>query len=43
MSLALAQKDAAPRTGTIAYVRGSTEIRLINADGTKDGFSPSWR
>lgn len=31
-----AQKDVSPRTGTIAYVRGSTEIRLINADGTND-------
>ena len=36
MSLALAQKDATQRTGTIAYVRGGTEIRLINADGTND-------
>ena len=33
---ARAQKDLAPRTGTIAYVRGSTEVRLINADGTND-------
>jgi WD40-like Beta Propeller Repeat len=31
-----AQKDVSPRTGTIAYVRGSTEIRLTNADGTND-------
>jgi TolB protein len=31
-----AQKDASPHTGTIAYVRGGTEIRLINADGTND-------
>ena len=31
-----AQKNVSPRTGTIAYVRGSTEIRLINADGTND-------
>jgi hypothetical protein len=31
-----AQKDLAPRVGTIAYVRGSTEVRLINADGTND-------
>jgi TolB protein len=31
-----AQKNASPRAGTIAYVRGSTEIRLINADGTND-------
>ena len=31
-----AQKDVAPRTGTIAYVRGSTEVRLINADATND-------
>ena len=29
-----AQKNAAPRVGTIAYVRGGTEVRLINADGT---------
>ena len=31
-----AQKDPAPRGGTIAYVRGSTEVRLINADGSDD-------
>ncbi len=31
-----AQKDVSPRAGTIAYVRGSTEVRLINADGTND-------
>ena len=31
-----AQKNASPQTGTIAYVRGSTEVRLINADGTND-------
>jgi hypothetical protein len=30
-----AQKEV-QRAGTIAYVRGSTEIRLINADGTND-------
>lgn len=30
-----AQKDL-QRVGTIAYVRGSTEIRLINPDGTND-------
>jgi hypothetical protein len=30
-----AQKNA-PRAGTIAYVRGSTEVRLINADGAND-------
>jgi len=30
-----AQKDL-QRVGTIAYVRGSTEIRLVNADGTND-------
>jgi hypothetical protein len=34
--VALAQKNAAPRVGTIAYVRGGTEVRLINADGTND-------
>src|SRR5689334_16526054 len=34
--VAHAQKNAAPRAGTIAYVRGSTEVRLINADGTND-------
>jgi WD40 repeat protein len=33
---ALAQKDLAPRVGTIAYVRGGTEVRLVNADGTND-------
>ena len=33
---ALAQKDLAPRAGTIAYVRGGTEVRLVNADGTND-------
>src|SRR5215212_235368 len=32
----VAQKNAAPRAGTIAYVRGGTEVRLINADGTND-------
>src|SRR5689334_8862758 len=26
----------AAQTGTIAYVRGSTELRLINPDGTND-------
>jgi TolB protein len=31
-----AQKNRSPLSGTIAYVRGSTEIRLINADGTND-------
>ena len=31
-----AQKNAAPRVGTIAYVRGSTEVRVVNADGTND-------
>ena len=31
-----AQKNVAPQTGTIAYVRGGTEIRLIDADGTND-------
>lgn len=31
-----AQKNAAPRVGTIAYVRGSTEVRLVNADGTNE-------
>lgn len=36
LHVAPAQKDVAPRTGTIAYVRGSTEVRLINADGTND-------
>ena len=36
LHVATAQKDVAPRTGTIAYVRGSTEVRLINADGTND-------
>ena len=30
LHVAHAQKDVAPRTGTIAYVRGSTEVRLIN-------------
>ncbi len=35
LPITYAQKDAA-RNGTIAYIRGSTEIRLINADGTND-------
>jgi hypothetical protein len=35
-SVARAQKDVSPRTGTIAYVRGGTEIRLISADGSND-------
>ncbi|HET6892585.1 MAG TPA: hypothetical protein VFH31_15885 [Pyrinomonadaceae bacterium] len=30
------QQHLAKAGGTIAYVRGSTEIRLINADGTND-------
>ena len=34
--VARAQKDLPPRVGTIAYVRGGTEVRLINADGTND-------
>ena len=36
VSVAYAQKNAPPRAGTIAYVRGGTEVRLINADGTND-------
>src|SRR3569832_1717767 len=35
-SIAHAQKNAAPHAGTIAYVRGGTEVRLINADRTND-------
>jgi hypothetical protein len=35
VSVGRAQKNS-PRVGTIAYVRGSTEVRLINADGTND-------
>ena len=34
--VALSQKNNEPRSGTIAYVRGSTEVRVINADGTND-------
>ena len=36
VSIALAQKDRNLPSGTIAYVRGGTEVRLINADGTND-------
>jgi len=36
ISVGRAQKNSPPRAGTIAYVRGSTEVRLINADGTND-------
>lgn len=36
VSIPVAQKDRDPLTGTIAYVRSGTEIRLINADGTND-------
>lgn len=31
-----AQKNASPLVGTIAYVRGGTEVRLVNAYGTND-------
>src|SRR6185312_3593473 len=36
MPVGRGQKNSSPLTGTIAYVRGSTEVRLINADGTND-------
>jgi len=36
ISVSWAQKNPPQRAGTIAYVRGSTEVRLINADGTND-------
>ena len=34
-SVSFAQKNTETRAGTIAYVRGSTEVRLINAVSLK--------